>query len=261
MGNNEVEHGADLGRLRPRREGQPRGPDFDPVASQQDHSRALVGGGVAFVQDAKSPVLDRLERRHDEQAAGFRQARPQVLVGEDVLDLGRAVEAQIREARNGPPRTTRTECLGPLRKSGSANVTCFAPIATSWATSLTTTSSGTTRKRPSYTGRATDSACKPASSRGSPRRRRRAVPRRRERAGRSGPAAAGRRRAGVVKTLRPRCTTTSPVVPDVQAPPGASTLWAADSYSPTITRSATPASSSHGPCRVQAVQADRQTGR
>ena len=54
---------------------------------------------MAFVEDAESLVVDRFERRNYEQTADLREAGPQVLVVEDVFDLGRAVETQIREAR------------------------------------------------------------------------------------------------------------------------------------------------------------------
>ena len=57
--------------------------------------RAGVRSSVTLVQDAQRRVVDRLECRHHEQAAGLRQVRPQLLVGEDVLDLDRAVERQV----------------------------------------------------------------------------------------------------------------------------------------------------------------------
>ena len=64
---------------------------------------ARVGGGVPLVQDAQRRGVDRLEGRHDEQAAGLGQVGPQIRVREDVLDLGGAVEAQIREGASGRP--------------------------------------------------------------------------------------------------------------------------------------------------------------
>ena len=45
----------------------------------------------------------------------------------------------------------RIECNGAFRKSGSPNVRCCAPAATSCATSFNTDASSATRTRPSYT--------------------------------------------------------------------------------------------------------------
>jgi len=55
---------------------------------------------------------------------------------------------------NSPFRasTTRRAWVGPLRKSGSPNETWVAPQATCWRMSAITTSTGTARKRPRYTG-------------------------------------------------------------------------------------------------------------
>ena len=48
--------------------------------------------------------------------------------------------------------TMRRAWVGPLKKSGSPNEMCSAPAATCCRTSARTTSRGTIRKRPSYTG-------------------------------------------------------------------------------------------------------------
>ena len=66
---------------------------------------------------------------------------------QEMLDLGREVEGHARERRvNAPGHGERV--AGPLRKSGSPNVTWVAPARTCWRTSASTTSGGTTKKRP-----------------------------------------------------------------------------------------------------------------
>ena len=69
-----------------------------PCARSSATARAGVGGGVALVEPGEHRVVDRLERRHHEQAPGVGELGPQVGVAQHVLDLDRAVEGDVGEA-------------------------------------------------------------------------------------------------------------------------------------------------------------------
>ncbi len=56
-------------------------------------------------------------------------------------------------------RTIRSECVGPLRKSGSPNVMCRAPARTCWRTSARTVSRATARRDRAVQARVQAAAC------------------------------------------------------------------------------------------------------
>src|SRR5438132_1685318 len=60
-----------------------------------------------------------------------------------------AVKSNVTEGSSAcSARATATAWPGPFRKSGSPNVMCDAPASTCWRMSASTTSRGTTKKRP-----------------------------------------------------------------------------------------------------------------
>ena len=66
-------------------------------ASRRIATARGVGRGVALVEALEHGVVDRLEGGDDEHAAGGGEARPEVGVAQDVLDLDRAVEGHVGE--------------------------------------------------------------------------------------------------------------------------------------------------------------------
>ena len=68
-----------------------------PCVRSSSTASAGLGRGVALVEQLERRVVDRLERGDDEDAAGRGELCPDVGVREDVLDLDRAVEGQVRE--------------------------------------------------------------------------------------------------------------------------------------------------------------------
>jgi hypothetical protein len=68
------------------------------VLTKQHHGAPSVLGGVTLLQASKDGVVHALDRRHDEQASRLRHPRPDALVAQDELDLGRAVEGQLGKA-------------------------------------------------------------------------------------------------------------------------------------------------------------------
>ena len=82
---------------RPRREREERRSHVDAVRAEQVDGARRVGRGVTFVEPSERLVVQRLERRHHEQAPRVAQLGQEVLVREHVLDLDRAVEGEVRE--------------------------------------------------------------------------------------------------------------------------------------------------------------------
>ena len=56
-----------------------------------------VGSGVTLVETLEGAVVDRLERRHHEDASRRRELAPHTAMAQDVLDLHGAVEREMRE--------------------------------------------------------------------------------------------------------------------------------------------------------------------
>ena len=132
-----------------RSEGRSAIPADRVISSAASH----VGARVPLVEVAQHEIAQRLDRRDDEGAPGRGESRAtDRRCVEQVLDLRGEVEAEVRELRVHPPPRSSTACRGPFRKSGSVNVMCRAPAATCRRMSSSTTSGGTTKNRPPYTG-------------------------------------------------------------------------------------------------------------
>ena len=88
-----------------------------PSVAEHHDRRALVGGDVTLVEAGQGRVVEALEGRHHEQAPGLREVGPQVGMGQDVLDLDRAVERHVGEllvdGAHDPPGV-----LGPVEEVG-----------------------------------------------------------------------------------------------------------------------------------------------
>ncbi len=88
-----------------------------PAAAQHRHGVGLLVGGVALVELLEDVVAGRLERRHREEAPGRPQARPQLDVAQDVLDLDGDVEGQLgKRTVDGVDRPHRM--VGPVEEVG-----------------------------------------------------------------------------------------------------------------------------------------------
>ena len=170
LGGDEVEHRAVVVERRPRRERDPRRP--------QDHARRAgdperledVHARVALVEVASTVSLS-------DSTAETMKAQPSATSSGSSPRLARrcsilAVASKVSCGNSAwSARATAIAWPGPLRKSGSPNVMCGAPAATSCRTSARTTSSGTTKNLPPYTGgmgQCRQSACSPGSLRRSP---------------------------------------------------------------------------------------------
>ena len=91
-------------------------------------------------------------------------------VAQQVLDLRREVEGHVRELGVERRAPRRARGAGPLRKSGSPNVTWVAPAATCWRTSASTDVRAARRRSARRRRAGSGSAGRGACSRGSPRR-------------------------------------------------------------------------------------------
>ena len=113
----EVEKVGDVDTGRPGRERQERRPDVDAVITKESRRRRAASATVCPLSRRTSDlVVQRLERGHHEQASRVVQLGQQVMVREHVLDLHRAVERDVGEAR----RAARARCASSVAaRSGS----------------------------------------------------------------------------------------------------------------------------------------------
>ena len=65
------------------------------MLAQQGHRLGGLLGGVTLVEIGEDLGVERLERRDHEEAPIFAELGPDLTMLEDVLDLGRAVEADL----------------------------------------------------------------------------------------------------------------------------------------------------------------------
>ena len=84
---------------RPRRERNEGGRERDAVGTAQRQRALEIGASMVLVEIAQDPIVHRFDGRGDEQAAALAEHRQQHGVVEQVLNLDRGVERQLRKAR------------------------------------------------------------------------------------------------------------------------------------------------------------------
>ena len=147
----EVEHRPVVAERRPRGEGHPGGPEGDARLAH-DRTRVTTSARVWPLSRCRSTVS------LSDSTADTTNAQPSARSSGRIARCRRrcstfAVKSKVTRGNAAwRPRATASACRGPLRKSGSPNVTWVAPARTCWRTSASTTSTGTTKKRPPYTG-------------------------------------------------------------------------------------------------------------
>ena len=95
-------------------------------------------------------VVERLERRHHEEASRVGAARASRSACASTCST-LTVQSNVTsgDSARASRARSRMACCGAFRKSGSPKVMCWAPAATSWSMSASTAASSATRTRPS----------------------------------------------------------------------------------------------------------------